>query len=714
MATLVLSTVGTVFGGPLGSAIGALIGQSIDQELLAPTRRGPRIGDLSVQSSSYGTQIPRIYGTMRVAGSVVWSTELIEHSQTSGAKGQADVTYSYTVSFAVALSSRRATSVGRIWADGKLLRGAAGDLKTGGRFRFYDGGEDQIIDPLIGSVEGIANTPAYRGVALAVFEDLQLADFGNRIPFLTFELEADETAPSLGTVLGDASGNVITIDFDQSLAGFAAYGRSVRDAIAPLIDSYGVEPFDDGTVLRAPTSFAPTTIVNADLGNSIDDQPQPRLQREQAQTRSMPSVLRLTYYDPDRDYQTGEARAFAGEETGNESQQELPAVMTAADAKSLALDVLARAWAARDKVTIRLAPNFIALEPGSRMDLPVMPSRWTVESVKIDGFVAVVQLRPTTASGAELAADPGRIVDNPDLTTGPVSLALIDVPNAMGTSAEGPVVLLAASSPGPGWKSGPAELSFGGQIISAQTARAKSLLGNAVSALAVSEADLIDERDSVEVQMVDADQWLTSCDDDALAAGANLAVLGSELIQFGVAVTLGDGRFRLSRLLRGRGGTEWACSDHAAGEIFCLLSAGTVQPMTLPIWSVGATIAASAASGSDVSIAFGGESLRPPAPVDLGAEIDAVGGLHVSWTRRSRLGFAWVDGIDAPLGETSEQYRVVLTGAGSELDYSVGQPSLTVSATDLATLGAGEIAIDVRQIGDFASSRPSQLNINPF
>jgi hypothetical protein len=44
----------------------------------------------------------------------------------------------------------------------------------------------------------------------------------------------------------------------------------------------------------------------------------------------------------------------------------------------------------------------------------------------------------------------------------------------------------------------------------------------------------------------------------------------------------------------------------------------------------------------------------------------------------------------------------------------VGQPSLTVSATDLATLGAGEIAIDVRQIGDFASSRPSQLNINPF
>src|SRR5437870_12518816 len=127
MATLVFSTVGTALGGPLGGAIGALIGQSIDQELLSPASRGPRLGDLSVQTSSYGTQIPRIYGTMRVAGSVIWSTDLIESTQTSGTKGQPDVTYSYAVSLAVALSSRQAKSIQRIWADGKLLRGAAGD-----------------------------------------------------------------------------------------------------------------------------------------------------------------------------------------------------------------------------------------------------------------------------------------------------------------------------------------------------------------------------------------------------------------------------------------------------------------------------------------------------------------------------------------------------------------------------------------------------------
>ena len=92
MATLALSTVGTLFGGPVGGAIGSLVGQSIDQQIFGSPRRGPRLGDLSVQTSSYGTQIPRIYGTMRVAGSIVWSTDLVQSGETSGAKGQPDTT----------------------------------------------------------------------------------------------------------------------------------------------------------------------------------------------------------------------------------------------------------------------------------------------------------------------------------------------------------------------------------------------------------------------------------------------------------------------------------------------------------------------------------------------------------------------------------------------------------------------------------------------
>src|SRR5437868_407699 len=234
MATLVLSTVGNALGGPVGGAIGALIGQSIDQQLLGPVRRGPRLNDLNVQTSSYGTQIPRIYGAMRVAGTVIWATDLVESSQTSGAKGQPDVTYSYSVSLAVAVSSRPVAAIKRIWADGKLLRGENGNFKVSTTFRFYDGSEDQQIDSLIASAEGITKTPAYRGLALAIFENLELADFGNRIPFLTFEIMGDSVPPSVGAVMTDASNGLIAADAQQQLGGYAAYGQSIRSAIQPV------------------------------------------------------------------------------------------------------------------------------------------------------------------------------------------------------------------------------------------------------------------------------------------------------------------------------------------------------------------------------------------------------------------------------------------------------------------------------------------------
>ena len=106
MATLVLTAAGTAIGGPIGGAIGAILGQQIDGRLFAPKpRQGPRLGELAVQTSSYGSQIPKLFGTMRVAGTVIWATDLREErSKSGGGKGQPKtVDYSYSANFAVAL-----------------------------------------------------------------------------------------------------------------------------------------------------------------------------------------------------------------------------------------------------------------------------------------------------------------------------------------------------------------------------------------------------------------------------------------------------------------------------------------------------------------------------------------------------------------------------------------------------------------------------------
>jgi hypothetical protein len=710
MATLVLSTVGSALGGPVGGAIGALIGQSLDQQFLGPAKRGPRLGDLSVQTSSYGTEIPRIYGSMRVAGTVIWATDLVEGEQASGVKGQPDLTYSYSVSLSVALSSRPVASIGRIWADGNLLRGADGDFKVSTTFRFHDGSENQEIDALIGSTEGIANTPAYRGLAYAVFENLELAAFGNRIPFLTFEVFADSDAPQLSSVLADSSGDAIETDSAQPIAGYAAYGASISAALQPLVDCFDLQLFDDGTRLRSPADAAPVTIAADELGSSGDRQKAPKLLREQLSAGTLPTTLRLTYYDTARDYQSGEARAAAGPIGGKEQQVELPAVLSATDAKTLAQQMLARQWCGRDKLTLSLPPARLTLEPGSIVQPEFDPNPWVVDKCTIDGFATIVELTPSWRPSATVAADPGRIVPGVDVIEFPATIALFDVLDPLGAEASRPAVLIAASSASTGWTARPLTVTAAGQSLACQTAVRKSVLGSAVTALGNADPYLLDQINSVDVQLIDEQQWLTSCDDDALADGTNLAVIGSEVVQFGEVVPLGEGRFRLSRLLRGRGGTESAGSDHAAGESFCLLDRSSLASVAIPIWARGSTLTAADQKGSSATLTFEARSVRPLSPVNLATSFDSSGNLELAWTRRSRAGFAWIDEVDVPIGEAREQYAVSLAGSDSSLDLTCDTSNLTLSAADVRMLGSGQVTIQVRQVGDLAASLPAQIS----
>ncbi len=130
MATLLLSTVGTLIGGPFGGAIGALAGRQIDGAVFGGGRgrEGPRLKDLQVTTSSYGQPIPRHFGQVRTAGTIIWATDLVENRNSAGGgKGRPKTTtYSYSASFAVALSSRPIARIGKIWADGNLLRGDDG------------------------------------------------------------------------------------------------------------------------------------------------------------------------------------------------------------------------------------------------------------------------------------------------------------------------------------------------------------------------------------------------------------------------------------------------------------------------------------------------------------------------------------------------------------------------------------------------------------
>lgn len=710
MATVVLTAVGSVLAGPVGAAIGAAIGQQVDQRLFRPrARQGPRLQELRVQTSSYGAAIPKLFGTMRVAGTVIWSTDLIEtRTRQGGGKGRPRTdTYSYSASFAVLLSGRPIRGVHRIWADGNLLRGEAGDWKQPTGFRLHTGEEDQTADPFIASAEGQA--PAWRGCAYAVFEDMALEPYGNRIPSLTFEVDADKGPVSLGAILAELSGGAIPAGGGDMLRGFAATGGSVRGLAETLGEALPLALRDDGARLRLALDEAAVSLEADETGEDRRE--------ERAGGAAAPIEASLAHYDPARDYQLGLQRARRPGPGRALDRIELPAVLDSGEAKAVAERLLARHAGVRVRRTLRCGWRRLDLTPGAWLRLPDSAAIWRVEARTVDrDGVALTLVEWRAGPALPLAATPGRTVPAPDRRHGPTLVHLLDLPPLGDDAPAVPRLFVVAAGPLPGWRR--ASLLVSGddgaswQAIGGTAPTAT--MGMAMTVLPFAPETLIDRANAVEVALLHEGTDLEDADPGRLDAGANLALLGGELIQFGRATPLGAGRWRLSELLRGRRGTGHAAASHIAGERFVLIEADTLLPHDPPLASTGGRIRLLASGIGDPAPAPAeadaiGEALRPPAPVQFRADRLDGGGFDLRWTRSSRLGWRWLDGADAPLGEDRESYLLTLRRAdGRERTVELAEPVFRYLATEAAADRAAgpAVAVSVLQLGTYARSRP--------
>ncbi|MDU9003885.1 baseplate multidomain protein megatron [Sedimentitalea todarodis] len=212
MATILLSAVGAAIGGTVGGtvaglssvaigrAVGATLGQVIDQRLLGQGSESVETGRVDrfrLTQSGDGNPIAQVFGRVRVGGQVIWASDFLERSATTGGGGKGSsrstpevTTFSYSVSLAIAVCEGEIASIGRVWADGEEV--APRDLNM----RVYTGTADQLPDPLIEAIEGAGLVPAYRGTAYVVLERLPLGQFGNRIPQFSFEVLRAEQSDS--------------------------------------------------------------------------------------------------------------------------------------------------------------------------------------------------------------------------------------------------------------------------------------------------------------------------------------------------------------------------------------------------------------------------------------------------------------------------------------------------------------------------------------
>ena len=722
MATLVLTVVGGIVGGPVGAAIGAAVGQQVDAQIFKPRgREGPRLADLKIQASTYGQQIPRLFGTMRVAGSVIWATDLIERrSKRGGGKGRPSTTeYSYAVSLAVALSSRPIRGIGRIWADGNLLRGSSRTFQERCIFRWHAGGEDQAVDPLIASALGIASASAFRGCAYAVFEELELGAFGNRIPSLTFEIEADGAGIDAGVVGNSLFGEVARCGGDWSFAGYAASGDRLRDALAPLFEVDGVRLVTgpDGWQLAPPTS-AGEPLALADFRQAgRSDAPGDRTEQRRAPLSSLPGSIRLRHYEPGRDYQLGQQTSQVAGGGVREERIDLPAVLPATSARALAQRLAAAAADGRETLIWRADFAALALTVGHIVAL-ADGSQWRLAGRAVRGSDILLELkRHAPLPVADLPAEPGAPVGAPDWPDAVGTVHLFDLPNIGSPATSVPRLLVAGAGSNDGWRGADCWLvaSAGAEPIAVGTVRPAAALGRLVEPLATASECLFDLGNSVEVRLVNPAMTLESVSDAALLGGANRAMVADELLQFGIADAVEPGRWRLSRLLRGRAGTGKGM-PHLTGVPFVLLDdpALLILPDTLAglAESGAATVEWAPRGGTtlaEVDVPAACRALRPLAPVHGQVRADGSGGVTIGWVRRSRADTGWRDHVDQPLGESHEVWRITLSppvpGIGP---WESASPMLNIGAAELAALPPG-CTIEIRQAGDFALSPPLSL-----
>lgn len=401
-------------------AVGALIG------LLTPSQKvsSPRLNDLSAPKSNYGVQIPKVWGSFRLTGNLIWANpirEVVKKKKKRRGKGFGSkvetTTYSYYGDFAMLLCTGPIVGIKRIWLNSKLVYNVSSDadgatlanskkLKND-YLRIYTGSANQPPDPLIQASMGIENTPAYRHRAYLVFHDLPLADYGNRFPSVAVEvctigsIDANgrtiDTPADLSSIIRDiciTSGlsetEIEALEINQPLTGFFINSSiSAREALSQLQQTYFFDCVESGGKLKFINSKRPQSTLElnpkqlaaSEYGQSRGS----NFTQTRIQDLELPTEVSVTYFDPSLNY--AEGMQYSRKSTSDKRNAQvlnLPIVLTPTEALTIADRLLYLSWTRRSSYKFSLSLRYSLLEPGDTIAVPFHGTGEIVQISKIN------------------------------------------------------------------------------------------------------------------------------------------------------------------------------------------------------------------------------------------------------------------------------------------------------------------------------------------
>lgn len=510
---------------------------------------------------------------------------------------------------------------------------------------------------------------------------------------------ASITKPVRGLAIGRLTNTRSVLELLAQTHWFTWQKRGFQIVFLPRVEDVAASiPFDDLGVSTSATS---------------DRTP---LEFQFASELELPAQVSVTYPNVLNDYQpdTQLSDHFLSQQQSVENI-ELAVGMTPTEAKAVADAIQIERLAAMGKTTVTVPLKWLKIEPNDVVNLYDQAGREyrvRVGDVKDHGLylewdVVLDDVRATLSAGITDGGNTGQsTVQQMALTEWlPLDMPLIrDADNNPGWWV--------AAAPGVGdlWPGAAVLGSWDGVSFSklADTTDA-AVFGETTTALGDwTGGNVFDTTNSVTVSINGEASSYTRA---AMLADLSLGVwlIGSEVIRARTATLVSAGVYRLSNLIRGFRGTEWAMGTHVVGERAVLINSAlrrvATQQSHIGLERQIKAITAGLAQTTATAEAFTdtGIALKPFAPVNLkGAWDVGTGDLALTWRRRTRLSHRFLaPGIEPPLGEASELYDVEIWDTGfTTLKHtfsSVTTPSQTYTAAQQTTdFGAPQSSVGVR------------------
>jgi hypothetical protein len=484
---------------------------------------------------------------------------------------------------------------------------------------------------------------------------------------------------------------------------------------------------DDKIRFFARKTSAVVTIPYSDLGFSFDGGDQEQFVLTNSNDLELPAQIAVQYANMEADYQAGTEfsdRILSEQESTNVVQLALGLLPEQAKVivDKMLSDLIAGQW----RFTIKLPLKYAYLMPGDVFNVIARDGRSFRSRIqtKKDSQV-LIELECTLDDVGTLdvdAATDANYVSQRDIR----AIALteweaMDIP--LLRDADNNVSWYGAITPvsetDTKWPGGVLVQSFSPPAYTQlYTTGDISAIGECETTLGNwPHGAMFDETNKLTVTLYAGELESVARADMLLDQELNAAAVGVdgqwELIRFRNAELTGQTStglniYRLSGLLRGQRGTEWAIGLHGANERFVLLDTtirnipSQLNELNLERFIKGATTNSVLDDITERSFTHTGVSLKPFSVAQLRALPDG-SDIEVTWNRRTRLSYRY-SGINpvVPLGEASELYRVwIYDGSTLVRTEDVTTDSYTYSAADIASDGfvsTDTIRIEVAQV----------------